>query len=80
MSSLNFYDFNLGDMESLLKGMGKERYRAQQLFKWVYGQEVYEFSQMSDLSKKLREELPSLFHLDLPKVVLKKVSKDGTRK
>ena len=77
---LNFYDYSLPQLTTLLSGKGKEKFRAQQLFKWVYDKKVTDFEQMTDVSKSLREELPQLFKFELPKVVSELKSRDGTRK
>ena len=76
----NFYDYTLPELEALLQGMGKEKFRAQQVFKWVYEKRVENFEEMSNVSKSFRAELPSIFHFRLPKTVAELKSKDGTRK
>lgn len=78
--SVNFYDLSLEDLEQRLVEAGKQRFRAQQLFRWVYGQKVENFSEMTNISKAFRDELPQLFHFDLPKVITEHISVDGTRK
>jgi len=81
MSQISFFDLSLEDLEKLLKGLGKEKFRAQQLFKWVYERRVYEFDQMTNLSKDFREELPQFLDLSLPRVVSHlKSNIDGTQK
>ncbi len=67
LSQTPFFDLTLEDLEQLLKGLGKEKFRAQQLFKWVYERRVYDFDQMTNLSKEFREELPQFLDLSLPK-------------
>jgi 23S rRNA (adenine2503-C2)-methyltransferase len=76
----NFYDFSLPELEQILTGLGKEKFRAKQVFKWVYEQRVEDFEQMSNVSKVFRAELPNIFHFELPKTVAELKSKDGTRK
>ena len=76
----NFYDYTLPELEVLLAGMGKEKFRAEQVFKWVYEKRVEDFEQMSNVSKAFRAELPNLFHFELPRTITELKSKDGTRK
>lgn len=76
----NFYDFSLKELEAFLVERGHQKFRAQQVFKWVYEKRVEDFEQMTNVSKAFRAELPSLFHFQLPKTVTALVSKDGTRK
>lgn len=54
--------------------------RAAQLWQWIYQKGERSFSQMSNLSKNYRELLSENFILDVPKVISKQCSKDGTRK
>lgn len=77
---MNFYDLNLAQLEESLVGLGKQKFRAQQLFRWIYGQRQTDFNQMSNLSKSFQEEMKALLSLDLPPVVTERVSVDGTRK
>lgn len=81
MTKQSFFDLTLQDLEKYLKGLGKEQYRAQQLYKWVYERRTFEFSEMTNLSKAFREELPDILDLSLPRVVSHlKSAIDGTQK
>ena len=77
---VNFYDLSQDDLEKYLVDNGKQKFRAQQLFRWVYGLGVENFSEMTNLSKVFRDELPSLFKFEQPSVITEHISKDGTRK
>lgn len=76
----NFYSFTLPDLEAFLKKYGKEKFRAQQIFKWVYEARVTDFDQMLNLSKDLRAELKHLISFNLPPVIKHLISVDGTQK
>lgn len=76
----NFYGMSQEDLKAFLKGLGKEQFRAQQIFKWVYDERITDFEQMSNLSKKFREELKGLIDFSLPEVVSHLKSIDGTQK
>ena len=76
----NFYSFTLEKLEAFLKQYGKEKFRAQQIFKWVYESRVTDFDQMLNLSKDLRAELKNLITFDLPPVMKHLISVDGTQK
>jgi 23S rRNA (adenine2503-C2)-methyltransferase len=80
LTTKNFYEYNLSELEQVLTGLGKEKFRAKQVFKWVYEKGVENFEEMSNVSKKFRAELPAIFHFELPKKVAELKSKDGTRK
>lgn len=80
MNKTNFYSLTLPELTEILKSSGKEGFRAQQLFRWVYGEGVEDFDQMTNLAKSFRAELPEKFSLELPKIVHEAKSVDGTSK
>lgn len=68
------------EIEADLAAMGEEKYRAKQIFDWL-GRGVRNFDEMTNLSKALRDKLKEQYHIYLPKVLSKQVSKlDGTIK
>lgn len=77
---VNFYSLTLEDLKSYLKGKGKEQFRAQQIFKWVYEQRVTDPEQMTNLSKDFRASLPQLLSFELPPLITHLKSVDGTQK
>lgn len=75
-----FYDLTMDELRHFLKGKGKEAFRAQQLYRWIYGQRVEKPEEMTNLSKEFRSEVATLFDFTLPQVVSDLTSVDGTRK
>jgi len=63
-----------------LTGMGKERFRAGQVMRWIYQRGVIDFADMTDLAKSFRDELSQRAYVStfIPEAV--EVSSDGTRK
>lgn len=76
----NFFSLTLADLEVLFKSFGKEKFRAQQVYKWVYEKKVTDPEQMTNLSKDFRAELNNMIGFKLPAVVKHLKSKDGTQK
>lgn len=76
----NFYAMTLSDLEQVFKTHGKEKFRAQQIYKWVYEQRVTDPEKMTNLSKDFRAELGSLLNFEIPAVVSHLKSVDGTQK
>ncbi len=76
----NFYDYTLTELGEILEHRGQQKFRAQQVFKWVYEKRVENYDDMSNVAKSFRAELPGIFHFQLPKTVAELKSKDGTRK
>lgn len=58
----------------------QKRYRATQLYIWMYEKKAKTFDEMSDISLRFREVLKQKYCLDLPKIHTKQVSSDGTVK
>jgi len=56
------------------------RMRAGQIWQWIYQWGVRDFAQMTNLAKAYRVELAERFVIEIPEVVSKQVSEDGTRK
>ena len=48
---------SLPELEEMLTAMGEKRFVASQLFRWLHGQRVTDFEEMTNLSKQLREKL-----------------------
>lgn len=77
---INLYDYEIKKLEELMLSIGQKKYRATQLFKWIYEKRVTDFNLMSDISKSFIAELNEKFCLDIPKIYKKQVSQDGTIK
>lgn len=77
---INLYGQEITKLESLLMERGQKKYRATQLFTWIYEKKAKSFDEMSDVSKSFRDELNRDFCLTLPKIFKKQESKDGTIK
>ena len=54
--------------------------RVGQIWQWIYNWGVRDFDAMTNLSKSFRAELAEHFVVEVPEVVTKQVSEDGTRK
>ena len=54
--------------------------RVGQIWQWIYQWGVRDFGEMTNLSKAFRAELAGNFVIQIPEVVSKQVSEDGTRK
>jgi 23S rRNA (adenine2503-C2)-methyltransferase len=76
----NLLEFNQPQLNSFLTEMGEKPFRAKQLMRWIHHFGVYEFEQMSDISKSLRAHLASISEIKPPKIITEQHSDDGTRK
>jgi 23S rRNA (adenine2503-C2)-methyltransferase len=76
----NFFDLTLEQLKEILSKYGKEKFRAQQIFSWVYQKGITDFEQMTNLSKDLRAELPKILEFRKLELVSHLKSVDGTQK
>lgn len=71
-------------LRTALIGVGiperQAKMRVGQIWQWVYHWGERDFAAMTNLSKEIRATLAEHFVLDLPEVVTRQVSEDGTRK
>ena len=76
----NLKDMSLAEIEQFICGLGKEKYRARQIMKWIYQYGVEDFSQMTDLAKNFRAELAGRASISALKIDQTQESSDGTIK
>ena len=72
--------FTLSQLTDFVAGLGLSTYRSRQIFAWLYRPGITDFSQMTDLSKDLRETLSSEASFHWPEIADVEQSKDGTVK
>jgi 23S rRNA (adenine2503-C2)-methyltransferase len=77
---VNLLGMPQGALESLFADYGEKPFHARQLMRWVYQRGVTDFDEMTDLSKSLRQKLQHSTCIDLPEVLSRHDSKDGTVK
>ena len=71
---------NLEEITTHLEEIGEPKFRAKQIYQWVYVHGATDFAQMTNLSKDLRARLAEKFSLSRPKIVTEQISKDKTHK
>jgi 23S rRNA (adenine2503-C2)-methyltransferase len=77
----NLLDLHHSELESLLESVGQPRYRADQIWQWLYKQLATEIQDMTSLPKALRAKLEEVAVLHTPKVLATQESLTGeTRK
>jgi len=77
---LNLVGMTREEIATALGALGVERYRADQMYSWVYAKGVTDFENMTNLSKDLRGRLAESFRIGRPGVNFDQQSVDGTRK
>lgn len=76
----NIKDFDLEELKEELIALGEKKYRAEQIFKWIYVDKVKNFDEMTNLSIELREKLKANYTMCNFEILRKQESSDGTKK
>lgn len=81
MPPINLLDLTYDGLEAfVVQTLGLPRFRADQLWRWMWQKDARRFEDMTNLSKELRAELPELASVHWPEVAETHRSKDGTVK
>lgn len=76
----NIKDYELDELKSKMTEIGEKTFRAEQIFKWIYSENVDTIDEMTNISIELRNKLKDNFELKRFKIIEKQKSKDGTIK
>jgi len=68
------------ELEGFITQFGKEHYRTIQILRWLYQKGVTSFDEMTNLSKKFRQELDQISFISSLHPLQVEESKDGTKK
>jgi 23S rRNA (adenine2503-C2)-methyltransferase len=76
----NLLDFTLEEMEAFISTLGKEKFRARQIMKWLHQKSSTSFADMTTLSRAFRDKLAEIVRIQRPQIVKIQKSNDGTKK
>ena len=76
----NIKDFNIEELKQELVNLGEKPFRAEQIFKWIFEENVTSFDEMTNISLELREKLKKEYTLCIFNIIKKQVALDGTIK
>lgn len=77
MKKINMTGMTLEEMESLMDSIGQPKYRAAQLFNWIYKRGIVSFHEMTNFAKPLRQQLDDLAEIGYVSVEKQVISTDG---
>ncbi|MCU9613517.1 23S rRNA (adenine(2503)-C(2))-methyltransferase RlmN [Caldibacillus lycopersici] len=80
MNKKSIYGLTIDEMTEWMLENGQKKYRAQQVWEWLYQKRVKQFSEMTNVNKELLHLLDENFSLSTLNIQIKQVSKDGTVK
>lgn len=67
-------------MQAFFADLGEKAFRASQVMQWIHQYGVYDFDEMTNISKTLRARLAEISEIRIPEVLVDQKSEDGTRK
>ena len=76
----NIKDFNIEELKQELVNLGEKPFRVEQIFKWIFEENVTSFDEMTNISLELREKLKKEYTLCVFNIIKKQVASDGTIK
>lgn len=59
-------DKTIEELEKIFLDLGFKKFRAKQVFRQIHVNKINDFSKMTDLSKKMREDLDKYFYYYIP--------------
>jgi 23S rRNA (adenine2503-C2)-methyltransferase len=77
MKKVNVTGMTLEQMESLIESIGQPKYRAAQLFNWIYKRGILSFDEMTNFAKSLRQQLEDWAEIGHVSVEKQVTSTDG---
>jgi 23S rRNA (adenine2503-C2)-methyltransferase len=80
MEKVDIKDLSPVELTEFLKSFGKERYRSIQILRWLYQKGVQSFDEMTNLSKRFRQELSQVSFISILHLLHLEQAKDGTKK
>ncbi len=80
MSRVNLLECLPPEFEAIAQRLGQPRYRGRQLAGWLFRKGVLDIEAMSDLPKGFRRRLAAEAAIEVPEIVLRTPSKDGSQK
>ena len=70
----NIYNYRVEELENYFLSIGEKKFKARQIYDWLYVKRVNDFKLMSNIKKELQDKLSNEFSLDFIKIKRKQES------
>lgn len=67
----NLFNFTINELEDYFLKMGEKKFKATQVFEWLYIHKIHNIDEFSNIKKEIREKLKTDFTTDFIKIVAK---------
>lgn len=72
----NIYDYTLKELENYFEEIGDRKFRATQIYEFLYKKRIHDVSLMTNIGKSTQEHLKNHFSFEGIQLILKQVDKD----
>lgn len=79
-TSVNIRTLSLPEIEDYIETLGEKKFRAKQVYEWLWQKHALSFADMTNISKDLRQKLGATFSLPALNIDATQYSADGTIK
>ncbi|QFQ32459.1 23S rRNA (adenine(2503)-C(2))-methyltransferase RlmN [Buchnera aphidicola (Aphis fabae)] len=79
-SKINLLNLSPKKIQSLLISIGAKNFTSNQIMKWIYNHNCYDFNKMLNISKNIRRKLHHISCISISNFSEEKISSDGTIK
>ncbi len=76
---MNIYNMTFEDLENYFVSQNEKKFKATQVFEWLYKKRVSNFYDMTNLKKELQEKLTNTFTIRTIKLITKREDKDAIK-
>ena len=72
----NIFDYRLDQLEDYFLSINEKKFKATQIYDWLYKKQVFDFTQMTNLKKDLIIKLQETFTINSLEIIKKQTDKD----
>ena len=76
---MNIYNYKLSELEDYFLSIKEKKYKARQIYDWLYIKNVTNFYAMTNIKKELQDTLSKHFNFDFIKIIKKQESKETNK-
>ena len=73
---MNLYQMTLENLEKYFASIGEKKFKAVQVFEWLYQKREENIANFSNIKKEIRDKLQQDFKTDLPKIIKRETDVD----
>ena len=76
VNGMNLYGQTLENLEKYFASIGEKKFKAAQVFEWIYQKREEKIENFSNIKKEMRTQLEQDFKMDIPKILKREIDID----